>query len=71
MTISVTEDRLTEIICIVRNWEFRKHATSREVQSLIGKLRFAAHCVRSGWIFIDVLTETDVDTNIFHFTHSW
>ena len=58
MTVSVTEDRLAEIGSLLKEWEHRTHATLREIQSLIGKLQFAAHCVRSGRIFISRMLVT-------------
>jgi hypothetical protein len=55
MTMSVTQDRIQEIISLVDNWLFKRKATKRELQSLIGKLQFVAKCVRAGRIFISRL----------------
>jgi hypothetical protein len=52
MTISVPQDKLKEIIDLVTVWLSKHYATKRQLQSLIGKLQFAAHCVRPGRIFI-------------------
>jgi hypothetical protein len=55
MTMSVTQDRLTEISLLIDSWISRKKATKKQLQSLIGKLQFVAKCVRSGRIFISRL----------------
>jgi hypothetical protein len=55
MTMSVTPERVTEIICLLDRWLNKKKATKKQLQSLIGKLQFAAKCVRAGRIFISRL----------------
>ena len=52
MTISVPQEKLTELIDLVKVRLHKTKATKRQLQSLIGKLQFAAHCVRPGWLFI-------------------
>lgn len=51
LTLQVTQDRLVEILELVRSWLDKKEATRREVESLFGKLNFIAAVVRPGRIF--------------------
>jgi hypothetical protein len=55
MSMSVTPDRLNEILQLVDEWLNKSRATKRQLQSLIGKLQFVAKCVRAGRIFISRL----------------
>lgn len=52
MTMQVTPDRLVEIKKELDEWENAKRATRKEMQSIIGKLSFAAKCVRPGRLFL-------------------
>ena len=58
MSLEVTPDRLRAIQEEVSIWLGRKRASKKELQSLIGKLQFAAKCVRAGRIFISRMLET-------------
>jgi hypothetical protein len=55
MSMEVTPERLLEISEILRSWARKRVATKRELQSLIGKLQYAAKCVRASRIFISRL----------------
>jgi hypothetical protein len=55
MTMNVTEDRIQEILLLIDKWQYKKKATKRQLQSLIGKLQFVAKCVRAGRVFISRL----------------
>jgi hypothetical protein len=57
MTMSVTEERVQEILSLVNQWLHKRRATKRQLQSLIGKLQFVAKCVRAGRIFISRLLQ--------------
>ena len=52
MTMQITPDRLVEIKIELQEWEEKERATRKEMQSLIGKLSFAAKCVRPGRLFL-------------------
>ena len=52
MTLTITNERLVELKSLLNEWTHKKHATLREVQSLLGKLNFACNTVRSGRIFV-------------------
>ena len=55
LTMEVTPDRLSEIHQILVLWAAKKSASKRELQSLIGKLQYAAKCVKASRIFISRL----------------
>ena len=52
MTMTITEDRLIEIRNMLKEWIGKKKANLKEVQSILGKLNFAAGTVRAGRIFV-------------------
>ena len=52
MTMEVPPQKLDEIKQELQLWQERKTATRRDIESLIGKLQFAARCVRAGRIFL-------------------
>ena len=52
MTMSITSERLEEIKQLLKTWNNKKRARLKEVQSLLGKLNFAASTVRAGRVFI-------------------
>lgn len=52
MTLKVTPERLAEIQSLVLLWLGKDKATLKELQSLLGKLNFVAHCVKPARIFI-------------------
>ena len=55
MSMEVPKQKQEEILKELRSWEDRKTATRQEVESLIGKLQFAARCIRPGRILISRL----------------
>ena len=52
MTLSVTPERVQEILDLVNLWLLKSTATLQELQSLVGKLSFVASCVHSSRVFI-------------------
>ncbi len=52
LSLEVTPERLEALRCEVDRWLSLKRARKKELQSLIGKLQFAAKCVRAGRLFI-------------------
>ena len=52
MTLSVTPERVQEILELVNEWLHKKSATLTQLQSLIGKLNFISSCVHGSRIFI-------------------
>ncbi|KAK3749705.1 hypothetical protein QZH41_014981 [Actinostola sp. cb2023] len=55
MTVAVPPEKLAEIRSILITWQGRQRATRRQLQSLIGKLAFAAACIPPGRIFMSRL----------------
>ena len=55
LTLTVTPERLMEIKILVNEWLKFEKATLKQLQSLIGKLNFVAHCVKPARIFISRL----------------
>ena len=55
MTMQITPDRLDEIKELLQQWMEMKSATLNQLQSLLGKLNFAASTVRAGRIFVSRL----------------
>lgn len=55
LTLLVTQERLQEIKNLVNCWLNFEKATLKQLQSLIGKLNFVAHCVKSARVFISRL----------------
>ena len=51
-TLSLPQGRLTELQELLKVWTFKKKATKRELQQLIGKLSWAAKVVRGGRTFL-------------------
>ena len=52
MTMEVPPQKLQEIKEILDQWLAKDSATRQEMESLIGKLQFAARCVRAGRVFL-------------------
>ena len=52
---TVLRERLEEIKCLIEAWLNFEAATVKQLQSLIGKLNFVAHCVKPSRIFISRL----------------
>jgi hypothetical protein len=57
MTLSVTPERLYEIMLLLAKWSKKVEASKKDVQRLVGKLNFVAKCVRPGRIFISRMLE--------------
>lgn len=55
LTLTITPDRLQEILELLDTWENKTRANKQEVQSLLGKLMFVASCVRPGRVFVSRL----------------
>ena len=53
--MEISPERLIEIRTLVSEWLKKTHATSKELQSLLGKLSFVSSCVRPGRIFVQRL----------------
>lgn len=52
LTLSLTQEKMTEIIQELRKWRNKTSCSLKQMQSLIGKLSFAAGVVRSGRIYM-------------------
>ena len=52
MTMELPEDKVKEINQELDTWLYKTKARRKEVESLIGKLQFAAKCIRIGRVFI-------------------
>ena len=51
MTISVPEEKKYEIMNLLPIWMHKQTISKKQLQSIIGKLQYIAHCGRSGRIF--------------------
>ena len=51
-TMEIPQEKLQEIMEELNSWLYKVSASRKEIESLIGKLQFAAKCVRMGRIFI-------------------
>ncbi|VDI40411.1 Hypothetical predicted protein [Mytilus galloprovincialis] len=54
-TLSITKDRLEEILYLVKSWLQKERCSLRDLQSLLGKLHFVSSCVRPGRLFVSRL----------------
>ena len=52
LTLEITQDRLDEILELLNTWTSKKSATLKELQSLLGKLNFAASTICAGRVFV-------------------
>ena len=52
VTISIDENRLSEIIDLVTVWLDKCSCSKKELQSLLGKLNYVSQCVRHGRLFV-------------------
>ena len=52
LTLSVTEERVNEILELVNTWLQKKSASLQDLQSLVGKLNFISACVHASRAFI-------------------
>lgn len=55
MTLSLTEEKMCEIVQELKLWRNRNSCSLRQMQSLVGKLSFAAGVVRSGRVYMSRL----------------
>lgn len=51
-TLSISDERLQEILSDLQSWMYKKSATKREILSLIGRLMFCSKVIRAGHLFI-------------------
>ena len=54
-TLSVTEDRVQDLLTELSSWSSREFYTLKQLQSLLGKLSFVAACVKPSRIFMSRL----------------
>ena len=52
MTISITQDRLNELVQELETWLGKTQFNHKDLVSLIGKLQFVCKCVRPGRVFL-------------------
>ena len=55
LTLQVSKQRLAELKALLESWLVRRRASKRDFQVIIGKLNFAAACVRQGRVFMSRL----------------
>ena len=55
MMLRITPERLQEIKNLLKEWFEKETASLKEIQSLLGKLNFAASTIRAGRIFVSRL----------------
>ena len=52
LTLSVTPERIQDMLDIVHTWLQKHTATLQELQSLVGKMSFVSSCVHASRVFI-------------------
>ena len=52
LTLSVTPERVQELLDLLQLWLQKQSATLKELQSLVGRLSFVASCVQASRVFI-------------------
>ncbi len=58
LTISVTSERIRELMELCDKWNRKWKTTKNELQSLLGKLCFVTKCVRQSRVFLNRMLET-------------
>ncbi len=73
LTISITYERVQELMELFNKWERKRNATKNELQSLLGKLCFVTKCVRQSRIFLNRMLEVlrSIKTNSLKLTSSF
>ncbi len=66
-TLSITNERMTEITQELQVWLGRRVCTKRELLSIVGKLAFAARVVRAGRTFLRRLIGLSKSVRCLHF----
>ena len=66
-TLSITQDRMNEIVSELQSWLTTKVCTKRQLLSIIGKLSFAAKVVRSGRTFLRRLIDLSKTVKHLHY----
>ncbi len=66
-TLSITQERLSEIVDLLLSWQNKCVCTKRELLSLIGKLAFASRVVRAGRTFLRRLIDLSKGVRCLHF----
>ena len=56
-TVSITEEKIQDILNICNMWSDKTHCTKRELQSLLGKLLYITKCVKSSCFFLNRMLE--------------
>lgn len=58
MTLRLPDEKMAELILELKKWDQKETCTVKQMQSLVGKLNFAAGVVRSGRIYMARLINT-------------
>ncbi len=66
-TLSITEQRMCEIVEELKMWQGRRVCVKRELLSIIGKLSFASRVVRAGRTFLRRLITLSKSVKYLHF----
>ena len=65
-TLSISQERMHEIIGLLKEWQSKRSCTKRQLLSLIGKLSFAARVIRSGRTFLRRLIDLSKKAKYLH-----
>ena len=52
-TVSITQEKLEDILNLCKIWTTKTNCTKRELQSLLGKLLYITKCVKSSMFFLN------------------
>lgn len=67
LELRISEERLADTMCELREWEYKLHCTKRELLSLIGKLTFLSRVVTSGRSFVRRMIELSKQAAHLHY----
>ncbi len=65
-TLSISQERMTEIVNLLQTWQSKRSCTKRQLLALIGKLSFAARVIRSGRTFLRRLIDLSKKARHLH-----
>ena len=63
LTFSLPQKKKCEILEILQKWKNKRQMTKNQLQKLVGKLQFAASCVRPGRVFVNRLYDKITELN--------
>ncbi len=66
-TLSISNERMADIVSELKTWKGRTSCTKRQLLSLVGKLSFSARVIRSGRTFLRRLIDLSKKVKFLHY----